>query len=71
MVLSGTDLRDLNRLTNGIIISNTELASIIHAPCVDVALTGNSESKLLAHFYISDYRSISVYSNIGIRFSSS
>lgn len=70
MLLGWSDLRNLYWFTDWIIIPNTELPSIIHAPSIYVASTGNGERKLLTHFDISDNWDISIHANFRIRFSS-
>ena len=64
------DLRNLYWFTYGIVIANSELTSVIHTPSINIASTGDGESKLFAHFDISNNWHICLYSNFCIRFSS-
>ena len=68
MLWSWTNLRNLYWFTNGIIITNTELASIVHAPGINVASTGDSECKLFTHFDISDNWDVTIYPHFCIWF---
>ena len=66
MLRSWTDLGYLYGLTNRIVIANPELSSIVHAPGIDVASTGDGECELLAHFDISNYWNISILADVYI-----